>query len=588
MKKNIKLNDQAGYLMIGVLGLITVVAILSANMNVSLNNAVKATSTVNLVNDRYYEVEKAISEVNNWLQQNTTNLGAYFDSANFGTYFVLKTNEDVLGTNEVANFGVPTRVRVKTTGNLTPMISNNSQFGTSNFPSIGSFNPVTSFNTAFPNASNGGVNMKLTLIWAENNLNNGYNPVFRIDAITGNNPDRGIHLYANIVGNFSMNVFPDVVGTGTVANPETSYMRDYINFFGQNSVDNTGSSTCKSANWTYSGGAWARGADGSNCIISSTTAVTLGGSGYKVYGGVYSPQALSATTRAKITNNNALAAECPNGGCVGLYNPLRARFDRNLDGTVNSTDYSWAQYCPNNGTKVCPVGSGAGGTNPANCDITVSANTVFNLPAGCYDTVTIANKGTLKLNELTLATIDATMKGKDGNALDFSQQDLLLSTLPYPHSKAIYIRSMSLSGGQAAVTINPGTGDDGTFVDAYVEVWNGNINGGQLVNSTAAPYKLRLMLAGNSITLNGTAQMNAHIVAPFQNSVVTTSGTFDFYGSLKAYGISATGNGKLFADGTGGNLITIPSVVAKLVSYNPPTKVYSITFDTYKISQKFR
>ena len=372
MKNCSKFKKESGYALLTILALFSLsLVIISGLLRSSTNNA-KLQNVVNLNNVRYYDVERSIGQVTAWFQDNSKYLTPLFKHSSFGSRFT--TGSPVVGTNDGVNFSVPTQVKSVSNPNESIILSNNETevsgspiFGTTNFPNLVVHNDdplltkniVDEFKNLFPNADNGGVNIRIVLISAVSNEDSDYNPIFRIDAITGNDPDRGTHLYSYVNGEYTNNgsagIEEPTIGTGTPSG-------NTAGFYGHNGVTIGGSSWCKSRAFSYNGTTWSMNPITSNCLVQSQAVVDLFGGGTKVYGSVKTNGSITSTS--KITGNNA-------DGCAGS--------DCHTAMLTKETN-AW-------------LTDGTCATFP---NITISSNT--NLSAGCYVTVTIT-KRTLTLND---------------------------------------------------------------------------------------------------------------------------------------------------------------------------------------------
>lgn len=288
----------------------------------------------------YYNVEETHGKVVAWLQNNSKNLVTAFLAADFNTNFDITA--PTVGDNEAAFFSVPTMVKMKGT-NDSPMLSNNAYFGTATFPTTTNIDTSASFDAAaeFAAADLGGANARVVLVWVRETAGN-YEPIFRIDVINGNNPDRGVHSFSYVYSTFE---------SSSIA----------IGFYGGSSVNlNSKNNTCSSRTWAYSGGSWTYGAEEANCGMVSEGVVTINGD---VAGSAY-----SNTTDGVVIgkHGDVSGAVCEAPGCFSAVAP-----------TVTSA------------ASVCPAGT----------DLNVNSNTVLgNASTKCYATVDIRNNKNLTLN----------------------------------------------------------------------------------------------------------------------------------------------------------------------------------------------
>jgi hypothetical protein len=273
---------------------------------------------------------------------------------------------------------VPTLVKVKGTNN-SAILSNNTFFGTPQFPTTtnietgAAFNPITSFN----GASLGTAHARVVLVWARH-TEGAYEPVFRIDVITGNNPDRGVHSFSYVYSTL-------VTTEGTVG------------FYGKNKLlFASPNNDCYSYVFTGSEGAWVKGAPRSNCPVASDSAMDLS---CKING------------TAKTLLDDGIALTKPSGEVSGTT----------CDGAgchsyVFPTFNTWDGYCPGN-----------------TVDRTISTDGT--LAGGCYRTVSINASKTLTLTDSDNAYYIKTLNWAGNNAV------LNFANIPADKKINIYVQN---------------------------------------------------------------------------------------------------------------------------------------------------
>lgn len=188
-------------------------------------------------------------------------------------------------------------------------------------------------------------------------------------------------------------------------------------------------------------------------------------------------------------------AGCPNKGetCEGE--------ECNVPGLPSYS--SWATYCPSNQGNT---------TIAANQTVSVAGNAANQK---CWNAITVNNNRVLTLNSTS-----------------------------YPY----FIDTFNIANNSVvAFNPSPSTGTINLYVRKFV---GDKFNGNQIFNTNNKPYQLRIHYLGTDpLTLNGTASMNAFIVAPYAD--VTISGNFTFQGGIKAQRLYATGSGTLRYDESG-------------------------------------
>ena len=166
-------------------------------------------------------------------------------------------------------------------------------------------------------------------------------------------------------------------------------------------------------------------------------------------------------------------------------------------------------------SKLCPFDQG---------DLDITSDTKLSVLADapdkkCWSTVTVAAKVTLTLDTTTVEYFIKTINLKNNSVLN----------------------------------IAPDTAD-GRVVLNVEKIYGDKINGSQAINATNRPGQFVLNYLGtDELTLNGNADMNASLVAPY--AAVTVSGDFDFFGGIVAKSFTATGSGKLHYDETLGETV---------------------------------
>lgn len=445
-------GNQAGYVLVGVLVLVGLAGIVSIGMLDSAKATAKTRAIVKTRSTYYYEVEQTLNSVVTWLQDNSKNLVGGFLKADFEANYDFGVPSN--GDNEGEHFQTPTLVKVKGTSD-TPMLSNNAFFGTSNFPNTknidsgASFDPVASFQAA----NIGPANARLVMVWAQETADS-YRPIFRIDVLTGNNPDRGVHSFSYVYSKLNNGGF--VPG-----------------FFGKTKFE-TGSANneCYSFLWEHNGTTWTKGAARGNCTVGSDGTVSLKS---KVNGTASSLQ----DDGIELLPPGGQATEyCEGSGChsVSLPDP----------GT-------WAANCP-----------------PTAPSATIASNTTY-ASGACYQNITINNNRKLRLTDTSnpywFKSID--FKGNFSN-LEFP-------TIPPDEKIQIYVET----------------------------IVGGHLNGNRKTNvGVNAPHQVEIIYIGTApLTLNGTADLGAIIIAPYAK--VNMLGTFTMDGGVLAQELSISGNAKM-------------------------------------------
>jgi hypothetical protein len=336
---------EEGYIMLGVVILLCLSMLLSMGMLSSSATNARTRHVVRTQADNYYEVEETLNSVVGWLQTHSKSIVTPFMDVNFHNNF--DVGAPTVGDNEGQHFEVPTMVKMKGTNN-SAMLSTNEFFGQSAFPAAEHLNTGALFDAfnEFVSAELGGANARIILVWARE-TDGHYEPVFRVDVMTGNNPDRGVHSFSYVYSTLVIN------------NPA-------VNFYGQNSVTlDSPNNECYSYSFSHDGASWDNGAQRANCGIGSE--------------GLISTSArINGTAHSNVEPGLALnppagdvsGSTCEAAGCHGYTLPAVS---------------DWNTYCPGGG--VDPV-IAVGGSQ------TLAAG-------GCFRDANIGNNGVLYLEDTT-------------------------------------------------------------------------------------------------------------------------------------------------------------------------------------------
>ncbi len=418
---------------------------------------------------RYYQSEAALNQALSWIRANSQNLVTPFKGTNF--YNSFDRTSPSIGANDTTTYKVPTRLKVKGTNNSV-ILTNSSELATGAFPSTSNIVSGVSFDAQNQFAAKPFVNssVRLTLIDAIPldpakdapplaTPETDFSPIFRLDAMTGT--DRGAHVSGYVTGNL---YYVDTIGF---------YGKDYVNV----------NQDCDSATSTGA----TPGPKNAKCPVGSRGPINIANNA-KVYG--------SARTNGTVSPANKVCADypsctkqgrvCQGSGCAVPDLPV---FD------------SWETYCPTN-----------------HGDYTVGANqNRILVTAGCYNTVSIGNRGSL-----TLQTTSA----------------------PY------YFKTLTIDGGNPQTQLKIAPSPSSGTIQLYLQTITGNIiNGNQTVNPAYTPSQFRIYYLGtNDLKLNGNANMAFAMVAPYAN--VELLGNGDFYGGIMAKSLIFNGSASITYDET--------------------------------------
>jgi hypothetical protein len=479
-------RKEEGYVMLGVIMLVALTLLVTAGMLESSSSNSKTRALVTTQAKNYYEVEESINRVVGWLQANSKNMARAFLAENYETVN-FTTTAPTIGSNEAEQFHVPTMVKIKGT-NQSVMLSNNDFFGTPAFPVTTNIDTGASFDAvdAFRHADLGTPNARILLVWARETAG-AYEPVFRIDVITGNHPDRGVHSFSYVYAN----VVPGGTGSGGA-------------FYGKYDFHmQSASCECRSKRYTYSGGAWTMGGDGNYCEVA-TNGIDDGV--MYIHGKVYGYAKTLIPDGIQIQSPGNVSSRCEGSSCHSYSITPFATWASTCPGTALGTDISIG-----NGT--LPTGNWR--------DVTVTGTAT--IPPGCYRKITINNQK------------QAILSGTDA---------------PYNIQKLVWGgNNAKLSFGaipetpvEKVVTLNV------EFLDGQGGNANRSaLEGGKTINSNNAPHQLVVNYTGTlPLDIGGNVSIGANVTAP--SADVTVIGTAAFFGSIKAQRLTVSGNGNLYYD----------------------------------------
>jgi hypothetical protein len=436
MKHRPEQNEQ-GYVMLGVVILLALSMLLSMGMLSSASTNAKTRHIVRTQADNYYEVEETLNSVVGWLQTNSKSMVTPFLEANFATNF--DVGEPTVGDNEGEHFDVPTMVKMKGT-NDSVMLSNNSFFGQSAFPDAEHLDSGAVFDAfnEFADAELGGANARIVLVWARETDGN-YEPVYRVDVMTGNNPDRGVHSYSY------------VYSTLVTSNPA-------VNFYGRDSLTlQSPNNECYSYAYSHDGAAWSSGAQRANCGIASDGMISTSA---RINGSANANQNPGVTLNPP--SGDVSGSTCENAGCHGYALPA-----------VND----WATYCP---------GGGA--------DVAVPMNGSQSLATGgCYRDLTVDNKGVLYLEDTSAPYYFRSMNfGANFARVEFGPGGVV----PVGDKVTVYVETMGNDHINGNLFYNPSNAPSQVEI-IYVGANDLTLNGTSAINMLLTAPNARTVVNGN-------------------------------------------------------------------------------------------
>ncbi|NBW40779.1 hypothetical protein EBR25_07220 [bacterium] len=377
-KKRSTQEQDHGYALISILLLMSLGLLIGAGMIDSASSNTRTRALVKTRSEYYYEVEETLNRTVSWLQDNSKYIVDAFSAENFSDNFDL--GSPALGDNEGEFFGVYSMVKMKGTNNSV-MLTNNTFFGTPTFPELEHIDTSEELNAiqSFQDTDLGSANARVILIWARE-TNENYEPIFRIDVVTGNNPDRGVHSFSYVYSTL-------------VADSSD------MGFYGQNHMTNGTKNECYSFEYTHNGATWDRGAQKANCPVGSNNTISLQG---KINGNARSLSDPGVTLLSP--GGDVSGTVCEGAGCHTYSLPVLS---------------SWSSYCSSD-----------------NGDLAVNTDTTL-ASGGCWRDISISNNNTLYLTDTSAPYYFRTLDfGPNKAKFD-------IGTVPVGQKVRVYVETLS-------------------------------------------------------------------------------------------------------------------------------------------------
>ena len=491
----------------------------------------------------FYEVERTINTTTAWLQRNSKNIISAFTGTNFTTNFDIGTATN--GANTGTGFPYPTLIKAKSTTNAIQLV-NDSYFGTSSFPVTANIDTGVAYNAATDFAAQNfgtGSRVRVLLVWALATDGN-YEPIFRIDVINGGtSAERGVHGF-----NFIKSAF--VTGAASTAAPAATpspAVYAGAGYYGGTGDFTTGSpnNDCWSYVYTWNSvtSQWTRGAQQSNCLITSVDDISLRGA---IHGDAKTSKTagMNAATQALVSG-----AKCMGAGCVTYTLP---------------SPYTWASVCGGNTRDVTAGTTVAAGITTSGSVTTITSGTTA--AEYCYRDITVGSNRTINFG-----TTDTSA----------APRQYYIRNIIFGNSSNARMSFNNSTGAASPLGVAPGN----KYI-VNVESLGSSINGNNMVGTNLAPSQLELnIIKAGSLTLNGTATMNA-ILTGNTSHTITHSGNFRYYGAYRSGTVSVSGNATLGFD----EAISVPPASIPPVGTPAPTTatIADINFALFKTSQRYR
>ena len=514
MIHKLKYKSQGGYILVAVLVLFTIALSFTVTALTSSSSGRISISSARNAEKEYFDAESTMQSAYAWLNQESSNFGSLFSGSVFVNTFSRSTSPSI-GSNDTGLLKIPTRIKVSGTNNSIILHNSSDAFGTAVFPPSTNlitgqaFNGLSTFSSQ--TFSNGIV--RITLIDAipldpTNLSSTEYSPVFRIDALRAK--DRGGHVSSIITG--KMQTAP---GSGFVG-------KDYLEM----------RQSCDSYQSSNTSPSWSASNRRANCPIASEKTIYIH-QNTTIYGSATTKQSLEGASPWGGPLCASFASGCPVKGTVCSGSTCQPP-------VVTLTPASFASACSSTAPNLT-ISSGTNEGNAPTIESLKTPSTSTNTPAGtpantyrnnCWDT--------LKINSGRWARFRAGLNGST--------------------PVAFYVKNLDIANNATVLFDDNGGKQITIYVERIVgDNYNGNQIGGLKSPSAGTlipPNMLKINYWGtNSLTLNGTAQMNSFLVAP--NATVNVSGNFTYNGGIMANRLVATGSGALHYDETGGNAVNV-------------------------------
>ncbi len=408
-------QNERGYALVALLIMLAVSVVVVAG-SLKLSSASSRTTYATKVRStRYYTAESGLGSGLSWLRSESQNLVSPYTRENFYDNFDLTS--PTVGDNDVEQFGVPTKLKLKGTNN-SAILSSDVLLASAAFPATEHITSGVAFDaiTAFANANLGLGKVRVTLIDAapldpakdygpppNPAPTTDFYPIYRIDAVSEN--DRGARVYGYVTGSL--------------------YYTDTIGFYGRDFADVR--QDCKS--FPFVNATVNTSAINAKCPVGSNALISMQNNA-EIYG--------SARSNGSINNSvGHVCADftpgCPNSGttCSGAA--------CNVPGLP--TIDPWATHCSAGNLGAVNV--------PANGNVTLTAGS--DPTQHCWTSITIQNKGKLTLTTTTSPYWFQSLDIVGGNA----QTQLIVSPSPAGGTVRLYIDTVvgdHVNGNQA---VNP-------------------------------------------------------------------------------------------------------------------------------------
>jgi hypothetical protein len=289
-KKDVAFGEN-GYVLLGILALTGIAMLLASTILESSASSNKVRYVIKKDTENFYNVESSINRVTAWLQSNSKNIVTAFQENSFNSHFNISSPTE--GSNQGTAFVVPTMVKMNGSNNAV-QLTNNAFFGSSAFPTTSHINTGTAFDvvSAFESTDFGNdVSVRLLLISAQY-TNGSYQPIFRIDAVTGADPERGVH---------GINFVKSSLVTTNIG----------IGYYAEHGTFTTSSpnNQCWSYQYTWNeqDQTWIKGAPRSNCEIGARSQIVLKSA---IHGNVASMVDVSLQNAGAVSGDICSSEDC--------------------------------------------------------------------------------------------------------------------------------------------------------------------------------------------------------------------------------------------------------------------------------------
>lgn len=384
MRNGVQKQNERGYILVGVLILVTIAALVAGSTLELTGSAGRSALASANRSEEFFGAEETLGKAITWLRSNSTSMVDPFSRSNFYGNFDRTT--PTVGSNDTSYFTIPTKIKRQGT-QQSIVLASSADLATGWYPATTDAATGSAFSalTNIAASTLGTKKVRITLVdalpvdsakdFGDTDAGNAlpqtdFQPIYRVDSM--DSLTRGAHLFGYLVGSLQYDY-----GIGF-------YGRDYLEVRQE----------CDS--YLSNNGPYSSASKRANCSTGSNTEIRIH-QNEEVYGtsrtnGVFTT---SSPYGGKVCSD--FASGCPNAGqtCSGASCQV-----------AGLPSYStWGVYCPTNQGSITPASGTvltvAGNAASQKCwsNLTIGNNRVVTLSSTDYpyffDTLNIANNGRL-------------------------------------------------------------------------------------------------------------------------------------------------------------------------------------------------